>query len=228
MPPMLIAMTVMGIMTYSLLLTHPPLMLSMTSDLSSSSVSPHTCSSGDKTSIWRQLPECKPRNTLVKIPFPTNPNVLNVRKYCSLLTGLILISGSSFTTPCINICPFNKGLTTSSWKVVPNQVELARCAGTCHTPDGLYQRCVTYDNIKSVIPVLLKMHARESGQHQCPGHVRDLGAGGGEAGGGLRITQPRGAHQLLLRVSAARVQPQAGEAWAGSKTLSDIIFPAAV
>ena len=76
---MLIAMTVMGIMTYSLLLTHPPLMLTMTSDLSSS-IPPHSCSSGDKTSIWRQLPECKPRNTLVKIPFPSNPNVLNVRK----------------------------------------------------------------------------------------------------------------------------------------------------
>ena len=75
---MLIAMTVMGMMTYSLLLSHPPLLLSMTSDLSSSSETPHTCSSGDKDSIWRQLPECRPRNTLVQIPLPNNPNVLNV------------------------------------------------------------------------------------------------------------------------------------------------------
>ena len=81
---MLIAMTVMGLMTYSLLLTHPPLMLSMTSDLSSSSVTPHTCSSGDKTRIWRQLPECRPRNTLVKVPLPNNPNILNVRTSMSL------------------------------------------------------------------------------------------------------------------------------------------------
>lgn len=100
---MLIAMAVMGMMTYSLLLTHPPLMLSLSSDQSPSPATPHTCGSGDKTSIWKQLPECKPRNTLVKIPLPNNPNVLNV---------------------------------------VPNQVELARCAGTCHTPDGLYQRCM--------------------------------------------------------------------------------------
>ena len=84
---MLIAMAVMGMMTYSLLLTHPPLMLSMTSDLSPSPSPPHTCSPGDKTSIWRQLPECKPRNTLVKIPLPNNPNVLNVR--ISSLIGLI-------------------------------------------------------------------------------------------------------------------------------------------
>ena len=57
----------------------------------------------------------------------------------------------------------------------------------------------------------MKVYAREYDQHECPGDVRDLGAGGGQGGGGLHQPPARGAHYLLLRLPEARLQRQTGE-----------------
>ena len=84
--------------------------------------------------------------------------------------------------------------------------------------------------IVNTLTLLLQVHARECGQHQRAGDVRDLGAGRGQAGGGVRQPQSRGPHQLLLRLPAARVQLQAGERRGGDTDQMVITssFPAGV
>ena len=80
---MLIAMTVIGLTTYTLLLTSPHLLNSLAAQ-SSSPGHDHRCSDQERQSIWRQLPECIPRNTLVKVPLPLDPNIIQVTIHCIL------------------------------------------------------------------------------------------------------------------------------------------------
>jgi len=114
---MFMSMAVLGLTTYALLVTHPSILSSVVQSRQSlnTMVSSETCSQEDKQLVWQSLPECQPRNTLVKIPLPKNPNIL---------------------------------------QVVPSQVEVARCAGSCHSDDGLYQRCVAMGLLNTSVPVL--------------------------------------------------------------------------
>jgi len=113
---MFISMAVIGLTTYALLVSHPTLLSSVESRQSLDTfMSSGTCTQEDKEMVWRGLPECQPRNTLVTIPLPKNPNIL---------------------------------------QVVPSQVEVARCAGSCHSEEGLYQRCVAMNMFNTSIPVL--------------------------------------------------------------------------
>ena len=77
---MFVSMAVLGLTTYALLATHPTLLSSVVQSRQSldTMVLSGTCSQEDKELIWRGLPECQPRNTLVKIPLPKNPNILQV------------------------------------------------------------------------------------------------------------------------------------------------------
>ena len=79
---MLIAMAVLGLTTYTLLLTSPQLLHSLASSSPSNQAPgspPHSCSDAERHNILRQLPECIPRNTLVKLPLPSDPNIILVR-----------------------------------------------------------------------------------------------------------------------------------------------------
>merc|ERR1712029_918539 len=114
-----VAMAVVGLTTLTLLLTNPHMMTSMSSSSqqSSSNPNPHICTEQDKHNIWSQLPECKPRRTLVTIPFPQDPNVLNV----------------------VN--------------VIPHQIEVDRCDGTCHLSGGQNQKCVADSKMNTSVQV---------------------------------------------------------------------------
>ena len=72
---MFVSMALIGLTTYALLVTHPNLLNSVQSR---QMVSSETCTQEDKEMVWRGLPECQPRNTLVTIPLPKNPNILQV------------------------------------------------------------------------------------------------------------------------------------------------------
>ena len=76
---MFISMAVIGLTTYALLVSHPTLLSSVESRQSLDTfMSSGTCTQEDKEMVWRGLPECQPRNTLVTIPLPKNPNILQV------------------------------------------------------------------------------------------------------------------------------------------------------
>ena len=129
---MLVAMAVLGLTTYALLLSQPHLLTSLAQSDPGPAFqeTPHTCSHTDKESVWSQLPHCEPRNTLVEVPLPADhPNVLNVSK----------------ATIQMYSCTYHYIKTIKTFlpsKVVPKHVELARCAGTCHTSAGQYKRCM--------------------------------------------------------------------------------------
>lgn len=114
---MFVAMAVVGLTTLTLLLTNPRMLTSMSSSnlQSSSNPNPHICTDQDKHNVWSQLPECKPRRTLVSIPFPQDPNVLNV---------------------------------------IPHQIEVDRCDGTCHLSGGQYQKCVADSKMNTSVQVM--------------------------------------------------------------------------
>lgn len=124
------SMAVIGLTTYALLLSQTNLLTSVvqsqqTLDMMYSS---ERCSEEDKEMVWRGLPECQPRNTLVKIPLPKNPNIL---------------------------------------QVIPSQVEVARCAGSCHSGDGLYQRCVAESSHNTSVAVLYEQLVSGGVQEVC-------------------------------------------------------------
>lgn len=112
---MIVSMALLGLTTYALLVTQPHLLDSLVQSGQVSSSTSEYCSHEDKRKVWQTLPECQPRNTLVKIPLPQDPNVL---------------------------------------QVIPNQVEVARCAGSCHSNEGLYQRCVAQSKHNKTFAVL--------------------------------------------------------------------------
>jgi len=123
---MFISMAVFGLTTYAMLATYPTLLSTLVS--LDSKVWGGTCSQEDKDLVWRGLPECQPRNTLVKIPLPKNPHIL---------------------------------------QVVPGQVEVARCAGTCHSEEGLYQRCVAIGVYNTSVKVLYEQMVAGAVQEVC-------------------------------------------------------------
>ena len=75
---MLMAMAVIGLTTYALLLTRPSLLTSVSLPSSQSNYTSPTCSEDTRQSIWSQLPDCRPRKTLVDVKLPLNPNILHV------------------------------------------------------------------------------------------------------------------------------------------------------
>merc|ERR1712037_300460 len=70
-------------------------------------------------------PECRPRPTLITLPLPRDPSIL---------------------------------------QVIPSQVEVEQCAGTCHLPgEAQYQRCVAGHTKNISVPVLYEKLVPGSG-----------------------------------------------------------------
>jgi len=114
---MILNMAALGLTTYALLTLY---------SFPTSSSPPDQCSEATKAEVWSSLPDCSPRPTLVSIPLPLDPHVL---------------------------------------QVIPSQVVVPRCAGTCHTPQqGMYQRCVPGEAQNSSVPVLYERLGPGSGQ----------------------------------------------------------------
>ena len=63
---MFVAMTAVGLTTLALL----------TLDLQHSTG--QHCSEGEREQIWSSLPQCQPRDTLVALPLPKDPTILQV------------------------------------------------------------------------------------------------------------------------------------------------------
>ena len=110
---MFLSMAAMALTTYALLALHTPL------PTVSTPLAIEECSEEARAEVWNSLPECRPRPTLVTLPLPRDPSILQV----------ILVTVSSTPVPPI--------------QVIPSQVEVEQCAGTCHLPgEAQYQRCV--------------------------------------------------------------------------------------
>lgn len=122
------AMAVMGLTTYALLLTQPDLLTSLSLSSNSSSQST-SCSDSTRQKIWSQVPDCRPRQTLVPVNLPVNPNIL---------------------------------------QVVPNQVSVARCGGSCHTDQDYYQRCSVARRENITVQVLYQVLGEDGGlEEEC-------------------------------------------------------------
>ena len=80
------AMAVMGLTTYALLLTQPSILTSLSlSQSNTSNTSNTSCSEASRQNIWRQVPDCRLRKTLVPVNLPLNPNILQVKLTILLL-----------------------------------------------------------------------------------------------------------------------------------------------
>lgn len=79
---MLTSMAVVGVTTLALLALQPDLLTRLVRTEVSVAVrhasQPATCSDQAKHAVWRSLPECQPRPTLVLLPLPQDPHILQV------------------------------------------------------------------------------------------------------------------------------------------------------
>jgi hypothetical protein len=68
---MFLSMAALGLTTFALLALHSPAP-------SLSSGPSEECSPEARAAVWAALPECRPRPTLVPVPLPADPTVLQV------------------------------------------------------------------------------------------------------------------------------------------------------
>ena len=113
-------MTVTSLTTLALLLSQPHLWSAY-----------DQCSDQTMSEIWAALPECDPRETLVPVIPPADPNILGM---------------------------------------IPSQVLVARCLGTCHLQgSSRYHRCVPSNVYNTTVKVLLEKIVLE--EDSAPGVV---------------------------------------------------------
>jgi len=116
---MFLSMAAMALTTYALLALHTPL------PTVSTPLAIEECSEEARSEVWNSLPECRPRPTLITLPLPRDPSIL---------------------------------------QVIPSQVEVEQCAGTCHLPgEAQYQRCVAGHTKNISVPVLYEKLVPGSG-----------------------------------------------------------------
>ena len=65
-------MAAMALTTYALLALHTPL------PTVSTPLAIEECSEEARAEVWNSLPECRPRPTLVTLPLPRDPSILQV------------------------------------------------------------------------------------------------------------------------------------------------------
>ena len=69
---MFLSMAAMALTTYALLVLHSPL------PTLSTPLAVEVCSEEARAQVWSSLPECRPRPTLIKLPLPRDPSILQV------------------------------------------------------------------------------------------------------------------------------------------------------
>ena len=69
---MFLSMAAMALTTYALLALHTPL------PTVSTPLAIEECSEEARSEVWNSLPECRPRPTLVTLPLPRDPSILQV------------------------------------------------------------------------------------------------------------------------------------------------------
>ena len=69
---MFLSMAAMALTTYALLALHTPL------PTFSTPLAIEECSEEARSEVWNSLPECRPRPTLITLPLPRDPSILQV------------------------------------------------------------------------------------------------------------------------------------------------------
>ena len=70
---MFLSMAALALTTYALLALHTPL-----PTVSTPLAILEECSEEARAEVWNSLPECRPRPTLVTLPLPRDPSILQV------------------------------------------------------------------------------------------------------------------------------------------------------
>jgi len=132
-------MTILTLTTYALLLVNPSIrekegigsvdgFYSQAQNTWSALDTSTACTESERTQVWSSLPSCQPRDVLVTIPFPPDPDLI---------------------------------------QFIPSQVELKRCAGTCHQEGQLYHRCSANVTAMQEVPVILEKITGQSTVEVC-------------------------------------------------------------
>ena len=126
---MFLSMAAMALTTYALLALHTPL------PTVSTPLAIEECSEEARAEVWNSLPECRPRPTLITLPLPRDPSILQVS------------SESPSSTPVFPGDPQPGGGGAMRWHLPPAwRVPVpALCSWTHQKYKVANQRCLIFD-----------------------------------------------------------------------------------